>query len=187
MLIEFLINKKMIYGNEVSVWAGIIIRCYDSTKKIYPYYGGKGICVCDRWKRSFENFFEDMGPRPSKGHFLNRIDKNGDYEPSNCLWAKKKDQNSQIKEFTESESLKKGRACKLYEYDGRWQNLDDWGKELGIKPTTLKRRINDYGWSIERAFTQSVIPPTDRNPKGRPSHNKKGKARFRVFPRLNVD
>jgi len=62
-------------------------RCYTPTCKQFKNYGARGITVCERWRDSFENFFADMGLRPSLIHSLDRREVNGNYEPSNCRWA----------------------------------------------------------------------------------------------------
>lgn len=71
-------------------WMSMNQRCNDPGAVQYPYYGGRGITVCDRWQ-SFENFLADMGERP-EGLTLDRIDGDGNYEPGNCRWATKSEQ-----------------------------------------------------------------------------------------------
>jgi hypothetical protein len=125
------------------VWQGMNSRCYHPGATGYARYGGRGIKVCDRWRNSFSNFYEDMGDKP-KGSMLERIDNDGDYCPENCKWASFKEQmrnRSNNVEIT---------------YAGKTQCISAWEEELGFKHGTLWNRIYTYKWSIEKAISTPI-------------------------------
>jgi hypothetical protein len=75
---------------EYNAWRGILARCYYRKNDKFPWYGGKGIGVCDRWRSDFAAFLSDVGHKPAAHLILGRKDKEGDYEPDNCAWTERR-------------------------------------------------------------------------------------------------
>lgn len=104
-------------------------RCSNPKRRDYAYYGAKGISVCERWQL-FANFIEDMGLRPSSNHTLDRIDFKGNYEPGNCRWASKADQNRNKSNVYTAEEDQKIREAIALGYNFR-QMAEYVGKPRG--------------------------------------------------------
>jgi hypothetical protein len=104
---------------ERRVWTGMKTRCVNSNEKAWKHYGGRGITVCERWlgEDGFANFLTDVGPRPSPQHSIERDNVNGNYEPSNCRWATKKEQmrnrRDTLRIFRHGELITLKSACEL--------------------------------------------------------------------------
>lgn len=123
-------------------WEGMRKRCMNPRAKNYHRYGGRGITVCERWS-SFENFLADMGIKPADGE-IERKDNDGNYTPSNCCWATKKEQAQ-------------NRCTSIpLTYQGRTQTLMLWCDELGLAYMSIWYRLYRAKWSIERAFTTPI-------------------------------
>lgn len=125
-----------------SAWQGALDRCRNENHKWYPWYGGRGIQVCERWNK-FENFLADMGEPPPK-YSLDRYPNNdGNYEPGNCRWA------------TMSQQLLNTRRTVFLTVDGKRMSVTDWARETGICRETLYGRIRK-GWSHEKVVMTPV-------------------------------
>jgi len=131
------------YSPEYHCWQAMIQRCHNPNNGYYDRYGARGIVVCDRWRAAFENFLSDVGPRPSKNHSIDRVDGNGNYEPGNCRWATRKQQQNNVSSNV------------LIEFNGEKMTVAQWADKLGMSRTALYSRIRS-GWKIEEALTAPV-------------------------------
>ncbi len=123
---------------ELRSWMGMLGRCNNSRSRDWPSYGGRGIVVCERWK-SFSNFFEDMGECPPN-YTIERENNDGNYEPTNCIWASRKTQG------------RNKRNVPLYTYNGESKSLAEWAEITGIPWGTLRKRIY-LNWSMKEVLT----------------------------------
>lgn len=135
-------------SHERRAWRHLISRCRNTRDRMYPNYGGRGINVCQRWLNSFEAFLEDMGPRPSPGHSIDRIDNDGNYEPGNCRWTTRVEQ---ARNKTSTRYITAGEATR---------SLAEWSELTGISRGTISNRLA-LGWAPELALTRSPIPRSE--------------------------
>jgi hypothetical protein len=108
------------------VWQQMLRRCYTPTNCSYKNYGARGIKVCERW-HSFPLFLQDMGEAP-EGMTLERDNNNGDYEPSNCRWATRKEQARNF------------RRNVVIEFRGKTQSMVEWCEELSLRYVAVSQR-----------------------------------------------
>jgi len=129
------------YTRTWQAWYKMISRCIDWKSQSYYNYGGRGISVCNRWEEDFRNFLGDMGICPN-GLTLDRIDNNGNYEPGNCRWATRKEQQNNTRR-------------NLYgTYNGRKLSLAQFVEKVALKEdyTTIHNLIKRKGMNFEEAL-----------------------------------
>ncbi len=126
------------------VWTAMKQRCSNPRSNEYYLYGARGITVCERWENSFENFRDDMGPRPV-GFSIERKNNDGNYEPSNCIWASRKTQQKNM------------RSNKVVCYFGeKMKLLDAFNRsQCKLLYETVWTRVN-RGWDVERALSEPL-------------------------------
>ena len=114
-------------------------RCYNKSTNSYKNYGLRGICICEEWLKDYENFYNWATKNGYQdGLTLDRINVNGNYEPSNCRWA------------TRIEQANNMRSNRLITYDGETKTLAEWARLLNMSTSKLKYRLDN--WDIKRAF-----------------------------------
>lgn len=125
---------------EYDSWCNMRRRCTEVKNHKYSRYGGRGITVCDRWKNSFENFYEDMGASPGPEYSLGRIDNDGDYCPVNCRWE------------TAMQQVRNRSNTRMVTIDGVTRPLAEWAEISGLPYGTLQYRL-DMRWSPKDAIS----------------------------------
>lgn len=126
---------------EFNIWGHIKRRCFDQRTPQWDDYNGRGITMCEEWRHSFEAFFKNVGPRPTKAHTIERINNNGNYEPGNVRWATRLEQNRNT------------RVTRFLTHNGVTKCLGEWAEELNLNSATLGQRIDRQHWSIAEAVT----------------------------------
>lgn len=112
-----------------SIWSDMKKRCLNKKHKSFQNYGGRGITLCQEWAASFDSFISDMGWPPSPSHEIDRMDVNGNYNPSNCRWA------------TRTQNMRNTRRAVVVQYQGQSIHLKELSELTGIKYHTLYYRL----------------------------------------------
>lgn len=132
------------------VWMGMKQRCYNKRGHAYHNYGGRGITVCDEWKNDFVAFetwavANGYDENAEKGKYsLDRIDVNGNYEPSNCRF------------ISMSEQAGNKRNNVLVDYKGETKTIAEWARETGLTHSTIRARLL-RGWDAEKTLTTPIL------------------------------
>ena len=113
---------------ELVTYKGMKNRCNNNKNKDYKNYGGRRIKVCARWLNSFDLFLEDMGKKPTARHTIERIDNDGDYEPSNCSWATRTEQNYNKR----NSKLTFNQAVEMRDLYSKGHTTSELGKIFGV-------------------------------------------------------
>ena len=130
------------------IWTFMVQRCTNPRATGFCYYGGRGITVCARWQ-SFEAFVADMGEQPGPRWSIDRIDVNGNYEPSNCRWL-----------TMQAQQLNR-RNNRRVTLEGRTQTVKEWCDELGINEELFRGRLK-IGWTPDRIVSTPAMPARGR-------------------------
>lgn len=136
-------QERMKLAREYNAWISMKKRCFNEHCHAYKNYGGRGITVCEQWKNNFNQFLLDMGECPD-GLSIDRIDNNGNYEPSNCRWASKREQ------------AQNRRSNRYITYNNVTKLISDLADQYGILRSTMSQALNRYGCSIDDIIKRNV-------------------------------
>ncbi len=138
------------------IWDGMRQRCTNPNYVRSENYMGRGITICEEWMKSYKAFEDWALENGYSEHLtLDRIDNDGNYEPSNCRWA------------TPEMQANNRRDIKKYEYNGKLLSVSQWAREVSLPRATIAGRLY-RGWSIEMALNE---PPIDVFKPGWKSNN----------------
>lgn len=126
-----------------AVWRSMVRRCCDPRRPEWASYGGRGIIVCDRWRGSFSNFYEDMGPSYQPNLSLDRIDNDGPYCKENCRWATSKQQQNNM------------RTNIRITFREQSHTVAEWAELVGLPRNAIYCRLR-MGWTIDRALSEPL-------------------------------
>lgn len=119
----------------------MIARCCIEGASNYKNYGGRGITVCDKWRKDFWSFVEDMGDKPYPDYSIDRIDVNGNYEPNNCKWSSK------------NEQARNNRMARIVLIEGISYHVADLQDKYGVDMKTIHYRAS-LGWPLDKVVSK---------------------------------
>ena len=131
------------YHQDYQLWQAMKKRCSNANHAMWKHYGGRGIRVCESWMK-FSAFLSDMGPRPTLRHSIERINNNGNYEPSNCRWA------------TPIDQANNARSNFRIIFNGEVATAAQWARSLGMQRYTLVARIKRLNWTVRKSLMTPV-------------------------------
>jgi len=126
-------------------WKSMMQRCTNPKAQNFKHYGGAGVTVCERWQ-DFASFLTDMGECPSRAMTLDRRDGAKGYEPGNCRWATRAEQNQN-----------RPSHVVLLTHNGETKSVTEWASVIGMSANALRGRLQ-LGWSVEKALTMPKQP-----------------------------
>ena len=131
-------NKQKVKTKTYQCWLDMKQRCYNKNNQRYYTHGERGITVCETWLNSYQSFYKDMGEKP-KGYSIDRVNNDGNYEPSNCRWA------------TSKEQAENRRTNVNITYNNITKTLSQWAASLNITQASFTKRLSKF--SLEKAMS----------------------------------
>lgn len=135
------------------IWVGMRGRCYNKNDPGYRYYGARGVTICDEWVDdywAFHNWAMENGYADNLT--IDRIDYNGNYEPSNCRWLTLQQQNENKRQPYTLTERPKFKAATLYEVDGVWKTMPEWCDIYGVSDPFVRYRMQKRGMTLKQAL-----------------------------------
>ncbi len=142
------------HSPEHRTWEAMKTRCYNPNAHNYKHYGGRGITICGRWRKSFLAFLEDMGEKPFPEATIERVNNDGPYAAGNCRWASRLEQGQNT------------RKVRMLTHNRETMSISAWARKSGVSCATISDRL-ERGWSTARALTA----PVRQNPTRHISYN----------------
>lgn len=154
-------------SREWRTWQGILNRCYNKSSPAYRDYGAKGVRVCSGWKDNFERFFADLGEQPG-GTTADRIKNEFGYCCGKCDECTKNGRPENVRWGTSHQQGNNRTNNRRLKHRGETRTLTEWSRLTGIAIGVIQKRLDKYGWSVERTLSQPVLKHNpDRDPNDR--------------------